>query len=106
MLPQDSLDGLSDLFLNVHYQGDEARLLSGGRLLTDNFFNGTEWRIGMKRFLSNPDPAAFSLQILPLSRQAPIFFEPGLQPSFGTDGQAGVLSSIELIPEYEADISK
>lgn len=105
-LPQDSLDGLSDLFLNVHYQGDEARLLSGGRLLTDNFFNGTEWRIGMKRFLSNPDPAAFSLQILPLSRQAPIFFEPGLQPSFGTDGQAGVLSSIELIPEYEADISK
>lgn len=105
-LPQGSLDGLSDLYLGVHYHGDEARLLSGGHLLTDNFFNGTEWRIGLKRFLSNSAPAAFSLQVLPLSRQAPIFFEPGLQPSFGTDNQAGVMNSIEVIPEYEVDLSR
>ncbi len=105
-LPQNSLEGLSDLYLGVHYQGDEARLLSGGHLLTDNFFNGTEWRIGLKRFLSNSAPAAFSLQVLPLSRQAPIFFEPGLQPTFGPDSQAGALDSIELLPEYEVDLSK
>ena len=51
VVPQHALDGLSDLYLGVHYEGDEARLLKGNRLLTDNFFNGVEWRIGLKRFL-------------------------------------------------------
>jgi hypothetical protein len=103
-VPQGALDGLSDLYLGVHYQGDEARFLSGSHLLADNFFNGTEWQIGLKRFLSGPSSATFSLQILPLSRQAPIFFEPGMQPRFGNDGQAGALDSVEALPEYEVDL--
>jgi hypothetical protein len=105
-VPQGALDGLSDLYLDVDYQGDEARLLSGGRLLTDNFFNGTEWRIGLKRFLSASAPTTFSLQVLPLSRQASIFFEPGKQPKFDGNGQAGKLDSIEALPEYEIDLSR
>jgi len=101
-----ALNGLSDLYLGVHYQGDEARLLSGGRLLTDNFFNGTEWRIGLKRFLSGSSPATFSLQVLPLSQKAPIFFEPGKRPIFDSAGQAGVLNYVEALPEYEVDLSR
>ena len=106
VVPQSALEGLSDLYLKVHYQGDEARLLNGDRLLTDNYFNGTEWQIGMKRFLPGSEPATFSLQVLPLSQQAPIFFEPGMQPRFGTDGQAGALNSVEALPEYEVDLSR
>ncbi len=105
-VPQGALDGLSDLYLGVHYQGDEARLLSGDRLLTDNFFNGTEWRIGLKRFLSGTAPATFVLQVLPLSQQAHIFFEPGKEPRFSSNGQAGSLDSIEALPEYEVDLSR
>jgi hypothetical protein len=105
-VPQGTLDGLSDLYLGVHYQGDEARFLEGSRLLTDNFFNGTEWQIGMKRFLSGSASATFSLQVLPLSQKAPIFFEPGKQPRFGRDGQAGDLDSVEVLPEYEVDLSR
>jgi hypothetical protein len=105
-VPQGALDGLNDLYLGVHYQGDEARLLSGSHLLVDNFFNGTEWQIGLKRFLSGPSSPTFSLQILPLNRQAPIFFEPGMQPRFDKDGQAGTLDSVEALPEYEVDLSR
>jgi hypothetical protein len=106
VVPQGALEGLSDLYLKVHYQGDEARLLKDDRLLTDNFFNGTEWQIGMKRFLSSSAPADFSLQVLPLSQKAPIFFEPGKLPKFSKDGQVGALDSVEALPEYEVDLTK
>ena len=106
VVPQDALDGLSDLYLKVHYQGDEARLLEGSRLLTDNFFNGTEWQIGMKRFLSGSASHTFLLQVLPLSQKTPIFFEPGKRPRFGRDGQAGSLDLVEALPEYQVDLSR
>ena len=106
VIPQDALNGLSDLYLTVHYQGDEARLLAGSRLLTDNFFNGTAWQIGLKRFLSGFDSHTFTLQVLPLSRKAPIFFEPGKRPRFGKDGQAGALYSVEALPEYQVKLSR
>jgi hypothetical protein len=105
-IPQDALKGLSDLYLEVHYQGDEARLLAGSRLLTDNFFNGTAWQIGLKRFLPASASATFTLQVLPLSRKAPIFFEASKRPRFGKDGQAGALYSVEALPEYQVELSR
>jgi hypothetical protein len=104
-IPLDALDGLSDLFLAIRYQGDEARLLSGNRLLTDNFYNGATWRIGLKRFMSAPTTSPFLLQLLPLDEKARIFFEPGSAPDFGKDGQAGSLESIEALPEYKLNLS-
>lgn len=106
VIPHDALEGLSDLYIGVNYQGDEARFLSGSHLLIDNFSNGTEWQIGLKRFLPNSVSATFSLQVLPLRQQAPIFFEPGMKPRFGKNGQAGTLASIEALPEYEVDLSR
>jgi len=105
-VPQGALSGLSDLYLRVHYQGDEARLLAGSRLLTDYFFNGTEWQIGLKRFLSASVSATFTLQVLPLSRKTPIFFEADKRPSYGKDGQAGALYSVEALPEYQVVLTK
>jgi hypothetical protein len=60
----------------------------------------------MKRFLSSSAPADFSLQVLPLSQKAPIFFEPGKLPKFSKDGQVGALDSVEALPEYEVDLTK
>jgi hypothetical protein len=106
VVPQGALKGLSDLYLGVHYQGDEARLLKSNRLLTDSFYNGNEWQIGLKRFLPDSTSTTFLLQVLPLGQQAPIFFEPGKKPRFDKDGQAGALDSVEALPEYEVDLSR
>jgi len=103
-VPKDALQGLSDVYLTIRYQGDEARFLSSDHLLTDNFFNGTDWKIGLKRFLDGPAARSFQLLILPLSDKAPIFFEPGYAPTFGKDGQAGSLLSIEATPEYQVEV--
>jgi len=103
-VPRDALNGLSDVYIVVRYQGDEARVFEGDRLLTDDFFNGTDWQIGIKRFLPNSKAATFKLQILPLSDKAPVFFEPGRTPTFDSEGQAGSLRSVEALPEYEMTV--
>jgi hypothetical protein len=93
-VPRGAMNGLSNVLLAIKYQGDEARLLIDNQLLTDNFYNGTEWRIGLKRFLSERSASAFDLQVLPLANGTRIFFEPGLAPTFG-----------EAHPEYELNLS-
>lgn len=104
-VPRDALTGLSDLYLAVHYQGDVARLFIADRLLADDFFNGTDWQIGIKRFLPGQKAETFRLQILPLSEKASIFFEPGRKPAFDKNGQAGSLQSVEALPEYQTAVS-
>jgi len=104
-LPAGAMAGLSDIFLAVRYQGDQARLLDKDLLLTDNFFNGTEWRIGLKRFLRGETSQAFTLQLLPLSKDAPVIFDEGRAPVLGKDAEAGSLQSIEALPEYQLDLT-
>jgi beta-galactosidase len=49
-LLKELLQCLSDVFLDIKYVGDFGRLYEGTRLLDDNFFNGTPWEFGLKRF--------------------------------------------------------
>lgn len=98
-------DSLSNLFLNIAYQGDEARLYDGSKLLTDNFFNGEIWTVGLRRFVVPHRPAAFNLEILPLRADAPIYLESGKKPLIPSGGQIGSLESIQLIPEYQLTIT-
>ena len=53
-LPKHFPASLSELFLDVHYVGDVARLSAGGKLLEDDFYNGLRWRVGLKRFDERP----------------------------------------------------
>lgn len=100
-IPANALDGLADLFLEVNYQGDVARLSKGGKLLDDDFFNGETWSIGLKRFLSAGKESAFDLSILPLRKDAPFFLEPAKPTRYGRNGQVCGLDRVQLVPEYE-----
>jgi len=92
---------LSDLFLVIRYQGDVARLYSNHRLLTDDFYNGLTWSIGLRRFLDPGNAGKFELQILPLRKDAPIYQEFPSPAEFSANGQIDRLDSIRLVPEYE-----
>ena len=100
-VPSGALNGLSDLFLEVQYQGDVARLSTEHQLLDDNFYNGKPWMIGLKRFLAPDRPSTFELSILPLRSDAPVYFELARPPQFGPDGQIDKLDDIRLVPEYQ-----
>jgi hypothetical protein len=87
-------------FLSVHYTGDVARISVNGHLLDDNFADGRPWLVGLDRFTSQLGPnRELQLSIYPLRKDAPIFFEPGLEPN--VDGaQAVGLQSVELLTQY------
>jgi len=37
------------ILLRITYKGDVARLYANGKLLNDNFYNGTPWMVGLDR---------------------------------------------------------
>ncbi len=103
-LPPGALDGLAELFLDLRYEGDVARLTDGGRLLDDNFWNGQPWRIGLARFLAPDGAGRFHLSILPLRKDAPVYFELAAPPQFDANGQIARMVSLRLVPEYRLAI--
>ena len=100
-LPANALDGVNELYLEVRYRGDVARFSAGNRLLTDNFYNGQPWSIGLSRFVDSKQDHSFELSILPLRRDAPVYFELTKDREFGPNGQIDTLDDLRLIPEYQ-----
>lgn len=100
-LPQDSLAGLSDVFLRIQYAGDAGRLYAGGRMLTDDFYNGRDWEIGLKRLGPDVLGQGLSLQVLPLRKDAPIYMPRSSWPAFPSSGEIATVSGVSAVPEYE-----
>jgi len=101
-VPAQSMTGLSDIFLRIHYAGDVARLYRDGRLLDDDFFNGRVWEIGLKRFLPESFGQKLELEVLPLLRKAPIYLDARAWVLIGSQQQTAKVMAVEALPEYEA----
>ena len=105
VLPPGVMDDLSELFLEVSYQGDVARLSAAHQLLTDDFYDGYPWFVGLRRFLHPQAASSFELSILPLRKDAPIFLEAPKPISFPANGQIDQLDQLSLVPEYQLILS-
>jgi len=100
-IPPGSIKGLSEAYIEIRYKGDLARLYAGGRLLDDNFYNGQPWSIGMRRYLDAQGGGSFTLSILPLRSDAPVYFELPHSLQFSSSGQIVRLDTIKAVPEYQ-----
>jgi hypothetical protein len=100
-IPKGAMNGLSELFLEVNYEGDVARLYAANLLLDDNFFNGQPWMVGLGRFLHQENRRSFDLSVLPLRSDAPVYMALGQKMKFGANGQTARLAGVRLVPEYE-----
>ena len=101
-LPDGAVRGLGNVFLEIRYEGDVARLYSGTRLLDDNFYNGQPWRVGLHRFEDALRRGPLELRILPLRSAAPIYLETTARPTdFDEKGQVARLESVRAIARYE-----
>ncbi len=99
-VPARALEGLSNVFLDISYVGDVARLYSGEDLMDDDFFKGTTWRVGLRRMASALARGPLELRVLPLRSDAPIFRQGGTL-RFPATEQLAEVSGIRVIPEYE-----
>jgi hypothetical protein len=109
-LPPD-LDLSTDPILRVHYTGDVARLTLDGRLLTDDFYNGNVWEIGLRRHASGILKGDLRIVILPLRKDAvtgparKIYLADGQIPDFGDAASIVQLNAVDIVPRYEARLS-
>jgi hypothetical protein len=104
-VPAGSLNGLSELFLEVNYEGDLARLSENHKLLVDDFYNGQPWVVGLSRFLAPDSSGNLELSILPLRKDAPVYFELPQSSQFAPNGQVDKLDSVRLVPDYQLVIT-
>jgi beta-galactosidase len=104
VIPKGTLDGLSDAFLRIAYVGDTARLYSASRVLDDDFYKGTVWEVGLKRFAPGVTETPLEIKILPLVKAAPIYLPNSAWPNFGPGGAVGEIHQIDIEPEYEVNL--
>lgn len=72
ILPKET-DINRDIFLHLNYVGDVARVYLDGKLLTDNFYNGKDFLLGLKRFAPDIYKGELLVKILPFQKDAPIY---------------------------------
>ena len=90
----------SGAFLRIAYEGDVARLYVDGKLLTDNFYNGSPWVIGLDR-IPRQQWDKLELKILPLHEHAPIYLPEKAWPAFPAGAPVARLNDVQVLPEYE-----
>jgi hypothetical protein len=100
-IPATDWNGVQNLFLQVTYDADVARLSSGGHLLVDNFYSGGPWYVCLQRFRSQIAESGLQLEILPRRADAPIFLEKLYRGPPFTAGQTDELRSLKLVPQYQ-----
>ncbi|MFT3996552.1 MAG: beta-galactosidase [Asticcacaulis sp.] len=97
-LPAKALESVADVYMDVDYEGDVARLFSGPEMLDDEYFIGKTWRIGLKRYASKLDKPLI-VTVMPLRQDSKVYFDASVKPTF-EDGQVARLKSVTLKPEY------
>jgi hypothetical protein len=91
-----TVDPQRDLMLQLPYQGDVARIELNGKLLTDNFFNGKVFELGLKRYAPEIYGKTLTLRILPLAKNAPIYLHGQSGLNYGKKGYALSLKGAQV----------
>lgn len=98
-------DSPRHFILRIKYLGDVARIYAGGKLLTDNFYNGRSLDVDLQRYASEVADGALLLKILPLRTDSPVHFTPGSRPNFGGNAEIAELLGLECIERVEGSIN-
>ena len=93
---------IADMILSIKYAGNRTMLFRGGELRADDLYNGTDWRISLKRIGYYPGND-LRIQVYPLLKKMHenIFFE--YLPSAG-EAARGIIQQVKVLPQYQADI--
>jgi beta-galactosidase len=98
-------DPSRDILLQLRYVGDVARLYLEGRLLTDDFYNGNPFEIGLKRFAPDIYHKELLLKILPLRKNAPIYLGGDAWPAFGEAESLVRLDGVDVLERHHVSFT-
>ena len=92
---------LNDVILKIDYLGGSAEALLGGKIATDNLFNGTDWMFGLKRYSKQLPEEGIEFHVLPWSNN--ITGVPDSLVDIIKSGPAKI-RSVKIIPQYRAKV--
>lgn len=75
-------------FITLNYFGDTASVYSNGKLMADDFYYGKPWKIG----INQPKTKKLLLQIVPLTDEKQIYFEPEIRETISGKEATGLKS--------------
>ena len=101
----DGIDAGGDYLLDISYVGDVARVYCGDTLLTDNFYNGSVFEVGLRRYAPDIYQKGLTLKILPLKKDTPIYLPKEAQPDFGSSESFLELTSVKITEQPEIKVS-
>lgn len=101
-VPDVKSSAVGQVLLRIAYQGDIARIYAGGRLITDDFYHGAPWEVGLRDIPGADLKQGLDLQVLPLRADAPVYLAAGAKPSIPAGGQVARLTGVRLLPQYQA----
>ncbi len=95
-----------ELILSIPYVGDVGRAYIDGRLISDNFCNGTPWEIGLKRHRDEILAKGLYLYITPRKTGKAVVGASAMAAQQWYEGEAVCqIGEIELVPVYEAQVT-
>jgi beta-galactosidase len=103
-IPSD-IDLRNDPILRFHYVGDVARVIVDGKLITDDFYNGSVFEIGLRRHAPDILKGDLRIEILPLRKDSPIYMAESARPDFAKAASVAALQCLEIVPRYQLEFS-
>jgi hypothetical protein len=94
-----------DPILRLNYVGDVARVSLNGKLLTDDFYNGNPFEVGLRRYAPEILAGDLRVAILPLRQDAPIYLAKTAQPDFANARSVVALHGLQIIPRYSVQLT-
>jgi beta-galactosidase len=95
------------VLLRLHYRGDVARVMIGDHFITDDFYNGRPFEIGLWRHAGELARSGGELRllVLPLRRDAPIHLPSEAWPQSVGESPVAELVTAELIPLHTVEFT-
>lgn len=102
-----SLNSLNDIFMQIDYTGDTGMGFIDGELVTDDFYKGIPWQIGLKKFYPNAASKEMVFYFRPLQKEATYLADlnPSDVPDFSKTKEILDIKKTTFIPEYKINVT-
>ncbi|HYQ57955.1 MAG TPA: beta-galactosidase [Draconibacterium sp.] len=98
------ISNLNDVFVEADYIGDRAMAFIDGKLITDHFYQGRKWEIGLKSFESQLAGNNMTLFFHPMHADYEYLKDLNNIPEF-EDGRYLKVNGFDIIPEYKTRLN-
>ena len=98
-----SLGNLNDIFLQIEFTGDTGMGFLDGKLVTDKFYDGIPWQIGLRKFYPNSASKVMLFYFRPMYKNASYLQDLNAVavPDFKNKDQMLEIQKARFIPEYK-----